>query len=160
MTGRDVVTLDLDNIPSGGTQDVLRRVEALGCGYCIYSTRKHSPAAPRLRVLLPTDRTMTADEYELCPQNGGVHRPGAHGPTTFEVSRLMYWPSCCADSQYIYVWKDKPLLSANGLLAKYDDWTDCTAWPQVPGALSLPKLAVKQGDPEQDRRGGRFLPHL
>lgn len=46
------------------------------------------------------------------------------------------------------MWKDKPLLSANGLLAKYDDWTDCTAWPQVPGALSLPKLAVKQGDPE------------
>ncbi len=29
-----------------------------------------------------------------------------------------------------------------------DDWNDCTAWPQVPGALSLPKLAVKQGDPE------------
>ena len=64
VTGRDVITLDLDNIPSGGTEDVLRRVEALGCGYCIYSTRKHSPAAPRLRVLLPTDRTMTADESE------------------------------------------------------------------------------------------------
>ena len=28
VTGRDVITLDLDNIPSGGTDDVLRRVEA------------------------------------------------------------------------------------------------------------------------------------
>lgn len=46
VTGRDVITLDLDNIPSGGTEDVLRRVDALGCGYCIYSTRKHSPARP------------------------------------------------------------------------------------------------------------------
>ena len=55
VTGRDLVTLDLDNIPPGGTENVLRRVEALGCGYCIYSTRKHSPSAPRLRVLLPTD---------------------------------------------------------------------------------------------------------
>lgn len=64
MTGRDVVTLDLDTIPPGGTEDVLRRVEGLGCGYCIYSTRKHSPAAPRLRVLIPLDRTATADEYE------------------------------------------------------------------------------------------------
>lgn len=69
-------------------------------------------------------------------------------PTTFEVSRLMYWPSCCADSQYIYTWQDKPLLSANGLLARYDDWRDCRLWPRVPGAVSLPKLAVKQGDPD------------
>lgn len=71
VTGRDVITLDLDNIPPGGTEDVLRRVEGLSCGYCIYSTRKHSPAAPRLRVLLPLDRTASADEYAFntlcCP---------------------------------------------------------------------------------------------
>jgi putative DNA primase/helicase len=28
---RDVITLDLDNIPPGGTQDVLIRIESLGC---------------------------------------------------------------------------------------------------------------------------------
>lgn len=38
VTGRDLITLDFDNIPPGGTDDVLRRVEGLGCGYCIYST--------------------------------------------------------------------------------------------------------------------------
>jgi len=37
-TGRDIITLDLDNIPAGGTDDVLRRVEGLGVGYCVYST--------------------------------------------------------------------------------------------------------------------------
>ena len=149
VTGRDVITLDLDNIPSGGTEDVLRRVEALGCGYCIYSTRKHSPAAPRLRVLLPVDRTMTADEYEPAARKMAEYIGlELMDPTTFEVSRLMYWPSCCSDSQYVYRWQDKPLISVNGLLAQYADWQDCTAWPQVPGALSLPKLAVKQGDPE------------
>lgn len=41
VTGRDVITLDLDNIPAGGTADVLRRLEGLTCGYCVYSTRKH-----------------------------------------------------------------------------------------------------------------------
>lgn len=46
VTGRDVLTLDLDSIPAGGTDDVVRRVEALGCSYCIYSTRKHRPDAP------------------------------------------------------------------------------------------------------------------
>jgi len=149
VTGRDVITLDLDNIPAGGTEDVLRRVEGLGCGYCIYSTRKHSPAAPRLRVLLPLDRTVSADEYEpLARKMAEYIGLDLMDPTTFEVSRLMYWPSCCSDSQYIYTWQDKPLLSANGLLARYEDWRDCNLWPQVPGAVSLPKLAVKQGDPD------------
>ena len=63
VAGRDLITLDLDNIPNGGTDDVARRVEALGCGYCICSTRKHRPDAPRLRLLLPLDRTCSADEY-------------------------------------------------------------------------------------------------
>jgi len=116
----------------------------------VYSTRKHSPAGPRLRILLPLDRTASADEYEpLARKMAEYIGIDLCDPTTFEVSRLMYWPSCCSDSQYIYVWKDKPLLSANGLLAQYADWRDCTEWPQVPGAQNLPtKLAVKQGDPE------------
>ena len=38
VTGRDLITLDLDNIPAGGTENVLRRVEGLGCGYSVYST--------------------------------------------------------------------------------------------------------------------------
>ena len=50
VTGRDVITLDLDNIPAGGTTDVLRRVEGLGTGYCVYSTRKHCDTAPRLQI--------------------------------------------------------------------------------------------------------------
>lgn len=150
VTGRDVITLDLDNIPAGGTDDILRRVDGLGCGYCVYSTRKHSPNAPRLRVLLPLDSTASADEYEpLARKMAEYIGMEFCDPTTFEVARLMYWPSCCADSPYIYVWKDKPLLSVKGLLGQYADWHDYTSWPQVPGTQNLPqKLAVKQGDPE------------
>lgn len=133
VTGRDLITLDLDNIPAGGTDDVLRRVEALGCGYCVYSTRKHRPEAPRLRILLPLDRTVSADEYEpLARKMADYIGIALCDATTFEVSRLMYWPSCCADSQYVYTWQDRPMLSADGLLAQYTDWHDCALWPQVP----------------------------
>jgi hypothetical protein len=135
VTGRDVITLDLDNIPPGGTEDVLRRVEGLGCGYCVYSTRKHAPAAPRLRVLIPLDRTATADEYEpLARKMAAIIGIALADPSTFEVTRLMYWPSCCADSEYIYIYQDKPMLAASGLLALYEDWRDISKWPQVPGA--------------------------
>ena len=149
VTGRDIITLDLDNIPAGGTDDVLRRVGGLGCGYCVYSTRKHQPAAPRLRILLPMDRTVTADEYEpIARKMGELIGLEFADPTTFEVSRLMYWPSCCKDSQYVYLFEDKPLLSADGVLGLYANWRDTTTWPALPGQQVFTKLAVKQGDPE------------
>jgi predicted P-loop ATPase len=149
VTGRDILTLDLDNIPSGGTDDVLRRVSGLGCGYCVYSTRKHREAAPRLRVLLPLDRTVSADEYEPCARKMAEYIGlDLADPTTFEVSRLMYWPSCCSDSQYVYIYEDKPFVSADWLLAQYADWHDVSLWPQIPGAQTFTKLAVKQGDPD------------
>lgn len=148
VAGRDVLTLDLDSIPPGGTEDVLRRVEGLGCGYCVYSTRKHAPAAPRLRVLLPLDRTATADEYgPLARRMAGLIGMELADPTTFEAHRLMYWPSCCVDGEYVYTYQDKPLLSASGLLAQYTDWRDVTAWPRHPGETKHTKLAQRQGDP-------------
>lgn len=157
IDGRDVLTLDLDHIPAGGTDDVLRRVDGLGCGYCIYSTRKHSPGAPRLRILLPLNRTVTADEYEPAARKAaeliGIEMCD---PSTFEASRLMYWPSCCSDSQYVYTYGDRPFLSADGMLALYaqagQDWHDVNVWPQVPGVTDNHKrLAAKQGDPAQKR---------
>ena len=148
VAGRDLLTLDLDNIPAGGTDDVIRRVGGLGCGYCVYSTRKHMPSAPRLRVLLPLDRTCTADEYEPCARRmAEMIGMTLADPTTFEASRLMYWPSSCADGETVYYAEDKPMLSVDGLLATYADWRDYTSWPAVPGAAAPARLAARQGDP-------------
>jgi len=149
VTGRDIITLDLDTIPAGATNDVIRRVEALGCGYCIYSTRKHQPSAPRLRVLLPLDRTVTPDEYEPIARKMAEYIGMEFAdPTTFELARLFYYPTCCKDGEYVYYTVDKPLVSADGVLGSYADWHNTEEWPQVPGKQpSLPSLAKKQGDP-------------
>ena len=149
VVSRDIITLDLDNIPAGGTDDIARRVEALGCAYCIYSTRKHQPAAPRLRVIFPTDRTMSVEEYEPIARRMAEYIGiELADPTTFQPGRLMYWPSCCSDSEYVYYVGDKGFLSADGILATYADWHDMTQWPALPGQTQFTKLAVKQGDPE------------
>ncbi|MEG2050912.1 MAG: virulence-associated E family protein [Oscillospiraceae bacterium] len=151
VIGREVITLDLDNIQPGGTQDVLKRIEGLGCGYCVYSTRKHSDAAPRLRVLVPLSRTSTADEYEPCARKlASIIGIDLCDPSTFEASRLMYWPSCCVDSIYVHTFSDKPLLDVDGVLSMYGNWRDVTEWPQVPGTQDVHKrLAAKQGDPTE-----------
>lgn len=149
VTGRDVVTLDFDTIPPYGTDGILAAADALNCCYAVYSTRKHVETAPRLRMLFPLDRTVTADEYEpiarRLAQQIGIQMAD---PTTFEPSRLMYWPSCCADSTYVFKYKDAPMVSADAYLQSYTDWRDFTAWPQVPGAVSYQRLATKQGDPD------------
>ena len=58
ITGRDLVTLDLDQLPANSTADILGKVNGLGCVAVVYSTRKHCTNKPRLRVVIPTDRTM------------------------------------------------------------------------------------------------------
>lgn len=148
VVSRDIVTLDFDNIPGWQSDAVTARVESLGCSYCIYSTRKHIPSRPRLRIIIPLDRAATADEYEpiarRLAQHIGIEMADK---TTFDVSRLMYWPSKCSDTEYYYKYKDAPFISADMILGTYTNWHDVTTWPQVPGAVSHQSLAVKQGDP-------------
>lgn len=149
VTGRDLITLDLDNIPAGRTNDILRRVDGLGCAALVYSTRKHTEYAPRLRVVLPSDRTMTADEYEpIARKIAYLLGIELCDPTTFEAFRLMYWGSCSRDSTYIYQVFDKPFCSVDGVLRLYQNWQDITEWPQVPGAEVVERRRLaKQEDP-------------
>ncbi len=146
---RYIITLDADNIPPGETQAVVNAVDALGCAYAIYSTRKHENAAPRLRILFPLDAPASPDEYEpIARKMASFLRMNIFDPTTFEPVRLMYWPSCSINSDYVFVYADKPFLSKDGMLALYHDWRDVTEWPEVPGAAAIRnRSAKKQGNP-------------
>lgn len=150
IISRDLITLDLDNIPAGETENIITRVESLGCCSAIYSTRKHSDYTPRLRVIFATNRSMSPDEYEPCARKLAEYIGIAYAdPTTFDISRLMYWPSCSKDSVYVFKVIDAPFADVDGLLALYDDWRDITTWPQVPGAdVAFKKLQATQTDPE------------
>lgn len=149
ITGRDLITLDLDNIAAGETDNTVRRVDSLGIAYAVYSTRSHAPWRPRLRVIMPLDKTISADEYEpIARKLASLIGIELCDPTTFDVSRLMYWPSCSSDSPYAFQYGDKPFVSADGILAQYGDWRDVRTWPQVPGKEVKPKeLLAKQQDP-------------
>lgn len=154
VQGRDLVTLDMDNIPNGGTDDVLKRVGGLMCGAVVYSTRKHSAYAPRLRVVIPLDRTVSADEYEpIARKLAGILGVEFCDPTTFDASRLMYWPSCCSDGEYIYQVYDHPFCSADGILQMYGDWRNIAEWPQVPGAEAIEKHRLARQENPLEKQG-------
>lgn len=148
---RDLITLDMDNIPAGEGPMIERNIQTLfGCAYAIYSTRKHSSYKPRLRVLIPTDRTMTPDEYEPISRKIAEMIGMAYAdPTTFQGERLMYWPSCSSDSEFYFATQDAGFLRADAILAMYQNWRDIAEWPHVAGQTPLDhsRLAQKQGDP-------------
>lgn len=149
VLGRDLITLDLDNIPAGQTEDIIKRVDGLCCAAVIYSTRKHSGYTPRLRIILPTQRRMSPDEYEpIARKVAALIGIEFCDPTTFEASRLMYWPSACSDGEYIYELRINPFIDADGVLKMYKNWRDVTEWPQVPGVDAIQRRQVaKQEDP-------------
>lgn len=151
VTGRDLITLDLDAIPAGGTDAVLFDVDLLGVSACIYSTRKHDADHPRLRVILPLSRTITGEEYEPAARKAaeklGLEKAD---PTCFRPNQMMYWPNVSADSEYIYEVYDKPLMDPDALLAEYADWHDARQWPALPGAKAEPRAkGAKQQDPTE-----------
>lgn len=151
VKSRCLITLDMDNIPAGGTGDVLKRVSGLGCAFVVYSTRKHDGAAPRLRVILPTDRELVPDEYEPIARKIasliGIERCD---PTTFQCERFMYWPSCCRGAEYVFQYGDKPFLSADGVLSMYQDWRDSREWAEIPGIEKrIERNLKRQQDPTE-----------
>lgn len=150
---RSMVTLDIDNAPSGTTEELCQTVAGLGCDYLIYSTRKHSPQHPRIRVIIPIDRPVSADEYQP------IARAAAQtidplmstlDPTTFEAERLMYWPSASSDSETVFLSASHgKALPADALLATYADWHDAATWPLCPSERTPKRPGGKQADPTQ-----------
>lgn len=143
---RQLITLDIDF----GTPDIWDQFTLLfGNASAIYSTHKHSTETPRYRLILPLDRPVFADEYSAIARYiAGVIDIEAFDSTTFEPSRLMYWPSTAKDADYFFDKQDGPWLIADDILASYHDWHDSSEWPVSSKVDVKVRTDIKkQGDP-------------
>lgn len=119
--------------------------------YALYSTHKHRPTNPRLRLVIPLSRHVDGDEYEA------VARKVADSigidyfdDTTYEPHRLMYWPSTSADAEYYFTYADEPFLDPDEILNSFKNWKDPLEWPYSEReSASYNRLADKQGDPHE-----------
>lgn len=150
VVDRSFVTLDADNAPPDFL-DRLHDVFGRKMAYAWYSTHKHTPEKPRLRILIPLSRNVTPDEYEAIARKladkVGID---CFDDTTYEPNRMMFWPSNPADVRYVFGHVDAPWLDADGVLAEYADWTDVASWPESSRAKNKRKgAAKKQGDPKE-----------
>ena len=152
VVARQIVTLDLDFAPED-LKDQLTDNLDLACAMALYSTHKHTPKKPRLRLIIPLDREVSADEYEAIARKI-AEKVGIEffDDSTYQPTRLMYWPSNCSDVEP-YFWSiDAPILKADDILAEYPDWTDTSYWPESSRMTGIrKKSADKQGDPTEKK---------
>lgn len=143
---RQLITLDIDFSTADFWFDFTC---VYGCAAVLYSTHKHAPETPRLRLLIPLDRPVRPDEYEAIARYiAGEIDIEVFDPTTFQPERLMYWPSTSKDGTYLYEVQDGPFVCADDILARYHNWQDSSAWPVSERVDKvLRRDMVKQGDP-------------
>jgi len=143
---RSLICLDAD-FASPGFWDAFK--EKYSCAACVYSTHKHTPKKPRLRLLIPLDRDADPEEYQAASRRvAEVLGIDQFDDTTYEPQRLMFWPSVSQDGEYVFEYADGPFLSVDALLATYHDWRDVSAWPMSGRVAEVRKReAEKQQDP-------------
>ncbi|EMW6317264.1 hypothetical protein AAFE33_002900 [Enterococcus faecalis] len=127
VLSRSMLTLDMDYGTSGIWEEI-STFFPYQC--CIYSTHKHTPENPRLRLIIPLLRDVGEEEYaavsRMVAKEVGIE---LFDDTTYEPERLMYWPSTSRNGEFIYEEKDGSLLDPDVFLNKYDDWRDTSTWP-------------------------------
>lgn len=143
---RSMLTLDMDY----GKPDVWEQITMLESWQCcVYSTHKHTPVAPRLRLIIPLAREVSEDEYpalgRMVAKEIGID---LFDDTTYEPCRLMYWPSTPSNGEFVYHEQPGELLNPDAYLSRYADWKDASTWPvSSRQSEALRKSALHQADP-------------
>lgn len=146
VKSRQIITLDAD-FASPGLWDEIEMLA--GYAMLCYSTHKHTPKKPRYRVIIPLARPVSAEAYEAIARKIAEEIGMDYfDDTTYEPTRLMYWPSTSKDGEYFFKVVDLPILEPQDILDLYDDWRDASYWPESSRAsVRRKKTADKQGDP-------------
>ena len=143
---RTIITLDIDHAVPG----VIEQIEMLYNYRCfIYSTHKHTPENPRLRLVIILSHPVSPDEYvavaRKVAEDIGIEM---FDDTTYEPSRLMYWPSTSADGEFIFRDIEGEPLNPDDVLSRYQDWRDSSEWPVSSRQQSIVQREMrKQADP-------------
>lgn len=146
ITHRQLVTIDLDFAKIDVWEDFVLQY---GCAAAIYSTHKHSVENPRFRLIVPLDRPVAKDEYVAIARRVADSMDiNTCDDTTYEPSRLMYWPSTAREAVFVFHYQDGPWLCADDVLGTYKNWQDASEWPVSDRAGEVIHRNIKkQGDP-------------
>ncbi|AJA50077.1 putative virulence-associated protein E [Clostridium pasteurianum DSM 525 = ATCC 6013] len=152
VANRTLLTLDLDYVKG----DIWSSIELLwDFSVTMYSTHTHAPDNQRLRLVIPLSRPVLPDEYQavsrMVADDLGIDQ---FDDTTYEPSRLMYWPSTSSDGEYVFKVQDLQWLNPDEVLARYTfGWQDVSYWPESSRARAKITSAIKKQEDPLEKKG-------
>lgn len=155
IESKNMITLDIDDCTPKAIEDIKEIYKDLT--YCVYSTHKHKPNAPRIRLLFPLDKSVSPEEYEAIARKVAAKLDiDIFDPTTFQPARFMYFPSTSYDAEYLFFYNDAEIVNTEKVKAEYLDWTNIDEWPRSFKDLgqvdNVKKHEKKEGN-QQDKLG-------
>ena len=146
VINRSCLTLDMDYATVG----IIEEIEKSFTFQCyFYSTHKHTKEKPRLRLIIPLSRTVSPDEYSAISRKVASEiGMELFDDTTYEPSRLMYWPSTSRDGDFVFKEIKGEFLNPDDILSKYENWRDSSQWPVSNRQSTILQNNIKkQADP-------------
>lgn len=148
---RQLITLDIDFSHENFWWDFTM---LFGCAAVIHSTHKSCPEKPRHRLIIPIDREVSQEEYQaIARKAAGDLNIDLFDQSTFDVNRLMFWPSVSSDAEYYFEYQDGPFLEADYVLGLYNDWHDTSEWPTASDSNDIIRQAIKKQEDPDSKKG-------
>lgn len=148
---RQLITLDIDFSHENFWWDFTMLFDYAAV---IHSTHKSCPEKPRHRLIIPLDREVSQEEYQAIARKvAGDLNIDLFDQSTFDVNRLMFWPSVSSDMEYYFEFQDGPFLEADYILGLYDDWHDTSEWPTATDSTDIIMQAIKKQEDPEDKKG-------
>lgn len=152
VANRTMLTLDLDYVVG----DIWSSIELLwDFSVAMYSTHTHASDNQRLRLVIPLSRPVLPDEYQaisrMVANDLGIDQ---FDDTTYEPSRLMYWPSTSSDGEYVFKVQDEKWLDPEDILSRYTfGWQDVSYWPESSRASAKITSSIKRQEDPLEKKG-------
>lgn len=149
VLNRQLICLDIDHSTNMEVWDNYKLL--YGNSALIHTTHKHSSNKPRYRLIIVLKNPIPKDQYQAVARKiAGDLGINQFDDTTFEPSRLMYFPSTSKDGEFIFDYCDGEWLDPKEILGLYVNWRDASSWPQSDRVNTIIHREMKkQGDPLQ-----------
>ena len=148
---RSMWTPDLDNATPEFVAELHSRVRFKAVAY---STHGHTPQAPRLRLVAPFSRDVSADEYAAISRylaaDIGIDM---FDECSFIPHQLMYWPTCPSNGEYLCEFFEGDVLDPDAILGAHPNWQDCSLLPTTSRESKVNKPNQKQQEDPLGKAG-------
>lgn len=155
LVARHALTLDYDHIERSDIGVIQKAFQQYG--YAIYTTWSHTAERPRIRVVLPLGRGVSAAEFcavsRAIAAEAGIELASreSHVP-----AQCMFLPARKPDAEFKCSVHDGEFIDVDAVLGRYADWQDKSSWPHRADGDSVHHAATAEKPTDKAGIVGEF----